>query len=306
MGPQSLFPAALHDMISAYFYLIDPPAGQPRYRPEQIMFSGDSAGGNLCVVTAMWLRDHPNNYPMPGGLLLISPWLDISHSVPSFYGNRNHDYLPDKSADPRYINEDRIHYFLPDNTLLYHPMVSPIFAPERPEKPFPPTMIHNGDAERVRDDCLIWNAINKSTDIHIEMYEDMVHVFQLLTLVDSMATLSLHRLGAFADTIWRKQQWKADSRFVWVRRNRSIIPLTRPLSIIEYGRQICIALGVWNDQRQSVYSGLLQPLIDEEEREFRETRARRAVENNTVNGIKMFRMDERISVSDWGLVSRHE
>ena len=296
-------------MISAYFYLIDPPAGQPRYRPEQIMFGGDSAGGNLSVVTCSWLRDHPQNYPMPGGLLLISPWLDVSHSVPSFFGNGNHDYLPEGTKDPKYINDNRMHYFLPDNSRIYDPLISPIFDKENKEKPFPPTMVHNGDAERVRDDCIVWASINKSSNIQIEMYEDMVHVFQYLTLVDSMATLSLHRLGAFADSVWRKQPWRAHSNFMWVRRNRSLIPLTRPMAIMEYGRQVCIALGVWSDQKQSVYDGVIQPLIDEEEREALQPVAKqgygaRKLVTSAVPSENGPKRGDSISFDDWGFESQ--
>lgn len=62
-------------MLSAYMFLIDPPEGHPKYLPEQIVFSGDSAGGNLALSTALWLRDSNGKYPMPGGLALLSPWV---------------------------------------------------------------------------------------------------------------------------------------------------------------------------------------------------------------------------------------
>lgn len=60
-------------MLSAYLYLIDPPPGQPRFLPEQVMFGGDSAGGNLAVSALLWLRKE--KYPLPAGLALMSPWV---------------------------------------------------------------------------------------------------------------------------------------------------------------------------------------------------------------------------------------
>jgi acetyl esterase/lipase len=47
LSPQFTFPAALHDMISAYMFLIDPPSGHPKYDPEQIVFSGNTLFRNL-------------------------------------------------------------------------------------------------------------------------------------------------------------------------------------------------------------------------------------------------------------------
>ena len=54
MAPESPFPGAIIDMISAYRDLIA--EGTP---PSKIFFAGDSAGGGLTVATAMYLRDHP-------------------------------------------------------------------------------------------------------------------------------------------------------------------------------------------------------------------------------------------------------
>ena len=52
LAPQNPFPAALLDALVSYFTLLYPPPGsfhQP-VSPSHIVFSGDSAGGNLCLV----------------------------------------------------------------------------------------------------------------------------------------------------------------------------------------------------------------------------------------------------------------
>lgn len=41
--------------------------------PENIIVSGDSAGGGLSLALLMYLRD--NNYPMPSAAILMSPWV---------------------------------------------------------------------------------------------------------------------------------------------------------------------------------------------------------------------------------------
>lgn len=41
--------------------------------PENIIVAGDSAGGGLSLALMMYLRD--NDYPLPGGGILMSPWV---------------------------------------------------------------------------------------------------------------------------------------------------------------------------------------------------------------------------------------
>ena len=40
LSPQHTFPAALQDMLSAFMFLTDPPPGNRKYRPDQVVFVG--------------------------------------------------------------------------------------------------------------------------------------------------------------------------------------------------------------------------------------------------------------------------
>lgn len=102
-APEYTFPCALHDAISAYMYLIDPPAGSgaKKYNPSQIALAGDSAGGNMALALSLWLKR--NGYPLPGAAALFSPWLDLTHSTPSYSLNGKYDYLPSEVADPKWL-----------------------------------------------------------------------------------------------------------------------------------------------------------------------------------------------------------
>lgn len=51
-----------------------------KYKPENIIFMGDSAGAGLALGYAMYLRD--NDMPQPSRIILLSPWLDITMSNP--------------------------------------------------------------------------------------------------------------------------------------------------------------------------------------------------------------------------------
>ncbi|KDR83943.1 hypothetical protein GALMADRAFT_686758 [Galerina marginata CBS 339.88] len=94
-APQYPWPCALQDVIAAYLYLIRPPLGSPHQAVShsKIVFAGDSAGGGLCVTALTVLRDL--GLPMPAGAVLISPWVDLTHSFPSVMQNFKTDIIPE-------------------------------------------------------------------------------------------------------------------------------------------------------------------------------------------------------------------
>jgi acetyl esterase/lipase len=71
LAPENPFPAALEDCIEAYRWLITD-EGIP---PEQVVFTGESAGGNLVVTTLLGLRDA--GMPLPAGGVSICPVFDF-------------------------------------------------------------------------------------------------------------------------------------------------------------------------------------------------------------------------------------
>ena len=80
LAPETRFPGPLHDVVSAYFRLID----DLQIPSENIIVAGDSAGGGLSLALMMYLRD--NGYPLPGGGILMSPWVGeyLSHASFAF------------------------------------------------------------------------------------------------------------------------------------------------------------------------------------------------------------------------------
>ncbi|BGO89778.1 hypothetical protein NBRC10512_004430 [Rhodotorula toruloides] len=76
-SPQSAFPAALQDALTAYAHLVL----DLSYR--DIVLAGDSAGGNLSLMLLQYLTTtlSPSTIPslvLPTGLLLLSPWCDLT------------------------------------------------------------------------------------------------------------------------------------------------------------------------------------------------------------------------------------
>ncbi|KAH7343936.1 Alpha/Beta hydrolase protein [Rhizoctonia solani] len=71
--PVAPFPTALLDALAGYIYV----TRTLGFKPQNVIVSGDSAGGNLALALARYLRDSTElGLGMPGGLVLISPWTD--------------------------------------------------------------------------------------------------------------------------------------------------------------------------------------------------------------------------------------
>ncbi|KAJ3071515.1 hypothetical protein HDU98_005224 [Podochytrium sp. JEL0797] len=193
LSPEHVFPLALHDAISAYAFLT-------KTRPaSRVIIAGDSAGGGLALALALWLRDNTHGLAQPAGVALMSPWVDLSHSMPSFHENGKFDLLREKVIDPSVITESRSHFYITDNSFITNPLVSPFFAQENPAKPMCPILIQVGDSERLRDESVMFAHTNfKSSPIQLEIYEGMVHVFQMLGRFIKVADIAMERLGRFA------------------------------------------------------------------------------------------------------------
>jgi acetyl esterase/lipase len=86
LAPQFPFPCGLYDCIATYLYLLE------HFKPEQIIFAGDSAGGGMVLSMLVTLRDQ--GLPLPAGSILLSPWVDLTHSFPSVAGDGAGDYIP--------------------------------------------------------------------------------------------------------------------------------------------------------------------------------------------------------------------
>ncbi len=83
LAPEHPFPAAPDDSLAATLWILD----HARYLgldPKDIAIGGDSAGGNLALVTALTLRDLGRGRQL-SSQLLIYPCLDLEASAPSHH-----------------------------------------------------------------------------------------------------------------------------------------------------------------------------------------------------------------------------
>ncbi|OGE53522.1 hypothetical protein PENARI_c007G02233 [Penicillium arizonense] len=86
LSPQFPFPCGLQDSMAAYLWLLK------SYEPNEIILAGDSAGGGMALSMLVIMRDQ--GIPLPAGAILISPWVDLTHSFPSIVEDNPGDYIP--------------------------------------------------------------------------------------------------------------------------------------------------------------------------------------------------------------------
>ncbi|ORY62522.1 Alpha/Beta hydrolase protein [Pseudomassariella vexata] len=200
LAPQHPFPSALLDALVSYFTLLYPPPGSVHEAvpPENIVFGGDSAGGNLSLALLQTLLEirrqnqritwfHEDRHvPLPGGVTAISPWLDVVQGMPSWKRNQTWDYLPPPNVldrkDPPCAawpsNPPRRHVFIDDDYLL-HPMASLTLS--KSWKGAPPVYLTCG-WECLADEgkWLVKKLSHDGVPVVFEEYEAMPHVFAFI------------------------------------------------------------------------------------------------------------------------------
>ncbi|KAI0001869.1 Alpha/Beta hydrolase protein [Russula vinacea] len=177
LAPETRFPGPLHDAVSTYFRMLE----DLHIPPSNILFAGDSAGGGLCLALLMYLRD--NDYPLPAGAILMSPWVDLTRSCDSWDSNSPFDIVPIPSNGDHL---DPVACYLGSNMERYltHPYASPLFGDF---SGLPPLLIQAGESEVLRDEVtlLAHKATLAGVQIMHELYEDAIHVFQAFPFLDA-------------------------------------------------------------------------------------------------------------------------
>ena len=169
LSPENIFPAAVDDAKRAYNWMLDNgPEGEERYK--KAFISGDSAGGGLSVATTLAIID--DNGILPNAIMPISPWVEMDPVSQSYEDN--------KELDP-FVSKDGIAWFssvyVPNENERKNPYASPLYGDF---KDFPPMLIQVGTREVLLDDSKKLNEKAKldGCDVEIQIWDDMVHIFQ--------------------------------------------------------------------------------------------------------------------------------
>jgi monoterpene epsilon-lactone hydrolase len=181
LAPEHPHPAALEDGLATYRALLDRmPAGR-------LVVGGDSAGGGLALATLQ--AAHILGLPMPAGLVLLSPWLDLR---------------PPASDRPNAGTEILIPPEIVDRAVEWYCgrhdpadlAISPVLGDM---SGLPPTLVQVSSTELLRHDSDVFatKATAAGVDVTLEVADDLWHVWQLMAPMLPEAKDSIARIGRF-------------------------------------------------------------------------------------------------------------
>ncbi len=187
LAPEHPFPAALDDSVAAYLWLVGG-IGDPR----RTAVMGDSAGGGLALALLSRLRD--DGLDLPAAAIALSPWTDLALAGASLSLNARSDPMLN-AADARLFADCYLAGADPR-----HPYASPLYG--NPAG-LPPTLIHVGSDEILRDDAVRMAAALREAGcrVEIEVWRRMPHVWHLFAPVLPEAKQAIANIGAFVDQV---------------------------------------------------------------------------------------------------------
>lgn len=165
LAPENPYPAATEDAMRVWNYLM-----LLGYGARDIILAGDSAGGNLALSLALKLKEERRL--LPRGLMLMSPWTDLTSSGESHKTKAEIDPV----LNAAYLEEMIRNYAAGQD--LENPLISPLFGDY---SGFPPTYIQVGGNEILMDDShmLYKKLLKANVSVKLDMFEGMWHVFQM-------------------------------------------------------------------------------------------------------------------------------
>ena len=182
LAPEHPFPAAVDDSVKVYSHIL-----AQGYKPGNIVFIGDSAGGGLCLALLLALKER--DIALPAAAVAVSPWTDLTCSGES-YRTKNR-----VSAAP--LNSWTVfsHHYVgtgnPEN-----PLISPLFGDL---KGLPPILINSGVNDELFDDGrqFYLKAKEAGVDVTFRAGEGMMHCYPFLAPFFREATEAMDEICRF-------------------------------------------------------------------------------------------------------------
>ena len=182
LAPEHPFPAALEDALAAYRWMWAD--------GKHTLVMGDSAGGGLALALLLKLRDE--RLPLPPAAVALSPWTDLALTGASLYANAAADPMLNADELPRFAAE----YLAGADPR--NPYASPLYGDPTG---LPPTLIHVGGDEILRDDAVRMADKMRAAHCQVELqiWPRMPHVWHLLAPVLPEAKFAIANIGAFVE-----------------------------------------------------------------------------------------------------------
>jgi epsilon-lactone hydrolase len=174
MAPENPFPAAVDDALAWWKELLD-----QGVTPGNVVFAGDSAGGGLALACAVAARDQ--GLPLPAGLLLYSPWADLSCSGETMRTMAKADVM----FNPHSLPEAAAYYL--NGRANTEPLASPLFASM---VGLPQMMIFASEHEVLLSDStrLVDKAKGAGVAVTLKTRKNMPHVWPTMLMLPEART----------------------------------------------------------------------------------------------------------------------
>lgn len=182
LAPEYPFPAALEDSVKIYKWILS-----SGYKPENIIITGESAGGGLCLATLLALKEQ--NTPLPAAAVAISPWTDLTCSSNSYRTKNKVSVAPLNSW---FVFSK---YYVGNNDAAF-PLISPLFGDL---KGLPPILINSGINDELFEDGekFYLKAKEAGVDVIFKSGMGMVHCYPLLAPLFKEATEAMNEITEF-------------------------------------------------------------------------------------------------------------
>jgi acetyl esterase/lipase len=179
LAPEHPYPAAVEDALSAYRWLLE------REIPsQQIALVGDSSGAGLLLSMLLTLKR--DRAPMPGGAVVLCPWIDLTLSTGSGSSVPLAGEEEARRCAAAYLRE--------------HPIDDPVVNPLGADlSGLPPLLIQaaTGDARLADAKALAARAEDHDVDVRLELFPVDAHAFQLFWSFLPEAADAIEAAGVF-------------------------------------------------------------------------------------------------------------
>lgn len=191
LAPEQRYPDIGDAIYDVYQMLLDQGT-----LPKDILVSGDSCGANLALALLLRLKSEDRSQ-LPSGLILMSPFLDLTLTSESLRYNQKHDALLSIEA-----LEAGIQYYVPKNIDRSIAELSPLYGDF---EGLPPTLVQIGSKEILLDDASRFFEKAKEADVKVsyKLYTGMWHNFQMFSPWFDEAKQALSDVAEFAQQLDR-------------------------------------------------------------------------------------------------------
>jgi monoterpene epsilon-lactone hydrolase len=191
LSPEHRFPAPVEDAVAVYEWLLK--QGVPAQR---VALAGDSAGGGLAAAAMLSLRERGRS--LPGAAVMLSAWTDLTGESDSYVTRAAIDPIHQREM---ILGSARNYLGAGDNPR--DPLASPLFGDL---SGFPPVLLQVGDRETVLGDSTRFadKAHAAGVEVELEVYDNMIHVFQQFSDLLPEAQQAIDSIGRFLTMVWAR------------------------------------------------------------------------------------------------------